>query len=446
MRTQTAFGSGHGSVGIPSSKAVIQTLKTKPSNHILSGYGLIFSPEVFIIRSEEIRLKHRKKVPDIPNFFCARLSKMSAKKYYLLVINPGSTSTKVSVFENETMLFERSLFHDASELLRYPHVNDQLLFRYEVMMDMLRKESVDPATIDAVVGRGGSACTQLSGITIVDQRLYDDTVAAVGGSEHTAKLGVMMAWKFANDHHIPAYTLNPTNVDEFSDLARLTGIKGVYRVSHSHFLNQRAVAQYHAKTLGKELSECSFIVAHIDGGITVGAHKNGRMIDGSMGADGEGPFSPTRIGYVPVLSLLDYIDSHSTEEVRLKCSRAGGFVEFFGTSNSDKVHELVEKGDPKAILVWNTMIYQICKCIGEMSTVLSGKVDAILLTGGLVRFNDIVEGIKERCGFIAPIAVYPGEMEQEALALPALHVLRGEEIPRVYSGKNVWNGFEGLDL
>lgn len=371
---------------------------------------------------------------------------MSEQIFKLLIINPGSTSTKVSVFENEKMLFERSLFHDASELLRYPHVNAQLSFRYEVMMDMLHEENIDPKSIDAVVGRGGSACTQPSGITVIDQKLVDDTVAAVGGSEHTAKLGVMMAWEFAKAYRVPAYTLNPTNVDEFSDLARLTGIRGIYRVSHSHFLNQRAVAQYHAKVIGKPFSECSFIVAHIDGGITVGAHKNGRMIDGSMGADGEGPFSPTRIGHVPVLQLLDYLETHSLDEVRLKCSRSGGFVEFFGTSNSDIVHELVEKGDPKAVLVWNTMIYQICKCIGEMSAVLCGQVDAIVLTGGLVRFNDIVEGIRTRCGFIAPIAVYPGEMEQEALALPALHVLRGEETPRIYSGKNVWSGFEGLDL
>lgn len=371
---------------------------------------------------------------------------MSEKKYKLLIINPGSTSTKVSVFENENMLFERSLFHDSSVLLQYPHVNDQVPFRYEVMMDMLKEEGIDPADIDAVVGRGGSACTQPSGITVIDRKLYDDTVAAVGGSEHTAKLGVMMAWKFANTYHVPAYTLNPTNVDEFCDYARLTGIKGIYRVSHSHFLNQRAVAIYHAGVLGRPLEECDFIVAHIDGGVTVGAHHHGKMIDGSMGADGEGSFSPTRIGYVPVLGLLDYLETHTLDEVRLKCSRAGGFVEFFGTSNSDVVHELVEKGDPKATLVWNTMIYQISKNIGEMSAVLCGKVDAIILTGGLVRFSDIVEGIKERCGFIAPIVVYPGEMEQEALALPALHVLRGEETARIYSGKNVWDGFESLGL
>lgn len=367
-------------------------------------------------------------------------------KKKILVINPGSTSTKVSLFSDEELLFEKNLFHDAPELLKYPHVNNQLPFRYDVIMKMLAEENVDPADIDAFTGRGGSACTQPGGLTAIDQKLYDDTEAAVGGSEHPAKLGVMLAWKFAQKYGKPAYTLNPTNVDEYCDYARLTGIKGIYRVSHSHVLNQKAVAEYHANTIGKAYEDCNFIVAHIDGGITVSAHDHGRMIDGNMGADGEGAFTPTRIGSLPVLQLLDYLETHSLQEVRLACARSGGFVQYFGTSNSDDIHALVEKGDKKACLVWNTMIYQICKMIGEMSTVLCGKVDGILLTGGLLRFKDIEKEIERRCGFIAPISVYPGEMEQEALALPTLKALRGELIPHTYSGKNVWNGFEGTDL
>ena len=368
------------------------------------------------------------------------------KTYRILVINPGSTSTKVSLFENERSVFEKSLFHEASVLLKFPHVNDQVPFRKGVILEMLASEGVDPATIDAFAGRGGSACTQPGGLTSVDQKLYDDTVAAVGGSEHPAKLGVMLAWTFAQEYGRPAFTLNPTNVDEFCDYARLTGIRGIYRVSHSHVLNQKAVAEFHAEKIGRRYSDCNFIVAHIDGGITVSAHERGRMVDGNMGADGEGAFSPTRIGCVPVLQLLDYLETHSPADVRLRCSRAGGFVDLFGTSNSDTVHALVEKGDKKAVLVWNTMIYQVCKLIGEMSAVLCGKVDAILLTGGLVRFSDIVEGIKTRCGFIAPVSVYPGEMEQEALALPALKALRGELEPLKYSGKNVWSGFGDIGL
>ncbi len=368
------------------------------------------------------------------------------KTFRLLIINPGSTSTKISVFENEKHLFEKSRFHDAPVLLQYPHVNDQVPFRYQVMLEMLREEGVNPEDIDVVVGRGGSAYTQPSGVTRIDQKLYEDTVNAVGGSEHAAKLGVMLAWRFIQDYPREAYTLNPTNVDEYGDYARLTGIKGVYRFGHSHTLNQKAVAQAHAESMGKRYEDCRFIVAHIDGGITVGAHEYGRMVDGSMGADGEGSFSPTRIGYVPVLELLDYLQDHSLDEVRRMCSRAGGFVSLFGTSNSDTVHDLVEQGDRKATLVWNTMIYQICKNIGEMSAVLSGKVDAILLTGGLMRFDDITEGIRNRCGWIAPIHVYPGEMEQETLALSTLKVLRGEAEALTYTGKPVWQGFEGIDL
>ena len=367
-------------------------------------------------------------------------------EFRLLVINPGSTSTKISIFDNEKELFEKSRFHDAPVLLQYPHVNDQVPFRYQVILEMLEEEGVDPSSIDVFVGRGGSACTQPSGVTVIDQKLYDDTWNAVGGSEHAAKLGVLLAWKFSQAFHRPAYTLNPTNVDEFCDLARLTGIRGIYRVSHSHFMNHRAVAEAHAKAMGKSYEEVNLVTAHIDGGVTTGAHSGGRMIDGSMGADGEGPFSPTRIGYVPVLGLLDYIEAHSVDDVRRMCSRAGGFVSLFGTSNSDTVHALVEQGDRKAVLVWNTMIYQICKSIGEMSTVLCGKVDAIVLTGGLMRFDDITKGIRERCGWIAPIHVYPGEMEQETMAHSVLKVLRGEAKAMTYSGRNVWQGFEGISF
>lgn len=370
----------------------------------------------------------------------------SSKVYKILVINPGSTSTKVSLFENEKSVWEHSKFHDASVLLQFDHVNLQMDFRYNVILEMLKEEGTKPESIDVFVGRGGSAQTQPGGITKIDQKLYDDTKAAVGGSEHPAKLGVMLAWRFSREYGKPAYTLNPTNVDEYCDYARLTGIKGIYRVSHSHVLNQKAVAEFHAESMGKKYEEMNFIVAHIDGGITVSAHQNGKMIDGNMGADGEGAFSPTRIGSVPVLSLLDYLEDHSIDDIRLMCSRAGGFVQLFGTSNADTVHELVEKGDPKATLVWNTMTYQVCKMIGSMSTVLSGKVDGILLTGGLIRFQDIVDMIEERCGWIAPITLYQGEMEQEALALPALKVMRGQIIAHTYSGEPVWDGFKDLDL
>ena len=364
----------------------------------------------------------------------------------LLVINPGSTSTKVSLFEEETLLFEESIFHDAPVLLQFPSVNDQIPFRMGLIIDMLARHGVRPEDIDVFIGRGGSAYSQPAGVTVIDDLLYKHTEIGIGGSEHPARLGVMIAYQMCKKFGGNMYTLNPTNVDEMCDYARLTGIKGVYRTSQSHVLNQKATAEAHAAKLGKAYEDCNFIVCHIDGGITVNAHDHGRMVDGNVGSGGNGAFSPTRIGSVPVLALLDYIEQHSLEDVRLMCSRAGGFVSYFGTSNADVVHQLLVDGDPKAALIWNAMIYQISKLIGSMAAVLKGQVDGILLTGGLVRFQDIVDGLRDRCEWIAPITVYPGEMEQEAMAYAVLKVLRGEKEALHYTGKPVWNGFAELDL
>ncbi len=363
----------------------------------------------------------------------------------LLIINPGSTSTKVSVFEEDRELFEESVFHDAPVLLQFPHVNGQVPLRKQVIIDVLKKHGLAPADIDVYVGRGGGAYSQHTGVTVIDETLYEDTLNVVGGSEHAANLGVLLAYELCREYGGRMYTLNPTNVDEYNDYARLTGIKGIYRSAQAHTLNQKAVAEKHAESMGKSYEDCNFIVAHIDGGITVHAHDHGRMTDGNVGAGGDGAFTPTRIGCVPVLPLLDYIEAHSVQEVRTMCSRSGGFVSFFGTSDARIIHRMVEENEPKAVLVWNTMIYQCCKQIGAMSAVLEGKVDGILLTGGLVRYEDIVEGIKGRCGWIAPISVYPGEMEQEALMRAVLKVLRGEAEARRYPGKPVWNGFSFID-
>ena len=364
----------------------------------------------------------------------------------LLIINPGSTSTKISLFEGEELVFEESIFHDAPELLKYPSVNDQVPLRRRVIDELLFAHGYTPADIDVFVGRGGSAHPQPAGVTVIDEQLYRDTVDGVGGSEHPAKLGVMLAWEYSRETGSAAYTLNPTNVDELCDYARLTGIKGVYHNAQSHVLNQKAVADYHARAMGRRYEDCNFVVCHIDGGITVNAHQRGRMIDGNVGASGDGAFTPTRIGSVPVLCLMDYLEEHTLHDVRLLCARAGGFVSYFGTADARAIHDMVERGDKKAQLVWNSMIYQICKQVGAMSAALCGKVDGILLTGGLVRYADIVDGIRARCEWIAPVTVYPGEMEQEALALSVLRALRGEEPINHYSGRPVWTGFEGMDV
>ena len=363
--------------------------------------------------------------------------------YKMLVINPGSTSTKVSYFENEKNVCTESIFHDAPVLLSYPTVNDQVPMRRAFIQEFMDRHGLKLPEIDAFVGRGGSAWSQPSGVMEIDERLVADTAAGVGGSDHPAKLGVMIAWELGREYGGKMYTVNPTNVDELCDYARPTGIAGLYRRAQTHVLNQKGIAAIHAKAMGKNYEDCNFIVSHIDGGITVTAHCKGRMIDSTEGAGGDGPFTPTRLGSIPVMEVLTYLEAgHTTEEMKKMLSRAGGFVSHFGTSNSDTIHAMVEAGDRKATVIWNTMIYQICKSIGAMAAVLEGKVDGILLTGGLVRFSDIVDGIKQRCGWIAPITVYPGECEQEAMAESALEILRGRKQAHRYTGAPVFQGFE----
>ncbi len=361
---------------------------------------------------------------------------------YMLIINPGSTSTKLSLYEDDRLVFEESEFHDAPLLLSYKTVNDQVPFRKELVVRTLEKYGLKPSQVDVYVGRGGSAQTQESGVTVIDRKLYEDTLNAVGGSEHAAKLGVLIAYELCTEYGGKMYTMDPTNIDELCDLARFTGIEGVYRNAQSHALNQKGVFRLHADKIGKAYEDCNLVVAHIDGGITIGAHRGGRMIDCNVGSAGDGPFTPTRLGSVPVMQVLDYAEKHSIDEVRLMCWRKGGFVSFFGTSNSDIVHKMAEDGNKKARLVWDAMVYQICKDIGAMSAVLEGRIDGIVLTGGLCRFGDLVEDIKRRCGWIAPVSVYVGEVEQQTLHDEVMKVVRGEAEARKYTGEPVWKGFD----
>lgn len=362
-------------------------------------------------------------------------------KYKIFVINPGSTSTKLALFENETKMYETKVFHDADELLRYPTVNAQLPYRKRVILDFLREDDIDLTDVDAIVGRGGSCYPVSSGVYEVDDRLIADTAAGKGGMEHPSNLGVQLADELRKEYGGRAFMVDPPCLDELCDMARMTGIRGVPRHTNMHALNLRGVAMHHAKSTGRRYEDCNFIVCHIDGGISVSAHRRGRIIDCNDAAGGDGPYTPTRIGSVSVADVLDYCKDRDVEEVRKLCTRTGGFVSHFGTANSDRIHALAQQGDPKALRVWNGMIYQICKYIGAMAAVLEGRIDAILLTGGLLRFSDITEKITRSCGWIAPIYTYPGEVEQEALAAGALRVLRGEEQAKTYPGRPVWSGW-----
>ena len=351
---------------------------------------------------------------------------MDAKNHRLLIINPGSTSTKISMFDNRRCMFTESVFHDAPELLQYPTTNDQIPFRRTVIEKILAEHDVDIKTVDIWVGRGGCAYSQKAGVMEIDRHLVEDTAADKGGSDHPAKLGVMLAYDFCSRYGGKMYTVNPTNVDELCVYARVTGISGLYRRAQTHVLNQKAIAKKHAESIGSGYDKCSFIVCHIDGGITITAHKNGRMIDSTEGAGGDGPFSPTRLGSIPAMEIAAYMETHSTEDLRTMCSRSGGFVSHFGTSNAATIHKMMDDGDPKATLIWDSMVYQICKSIGAMAAVLEGKVDAILLTGGLVRYADIPSKISQRCAWIAPVFSYPGEIEQEAMAESVTTCLRSQ--------------------
>lgn len=343
----------------------------------------------------------------------------------ILVINPGSTSTKVSLYEDDNELFTKSIFVDNDVLKKFDDINDQVPFRKEVIINTLNEYGYCIDQIDCFVGRGGSAYSQKEGIIEIDDALYNDTKDNVGGSSHPAKLGVMIAYELGKKFNKPIYTVNPTNVDELEDIARLTGIKGIYRNASCHVLNQKAVARYYADSIGKEYTELNLIVCHIDGGITVTAHKCGRMIDSNVGSGGDGPFTPTRVGSIPVAKTIEYLKEHSVKELEELLDKSGGFVSYFGTSNGDKIIEMIKNGNKEAKLVFDAMIYNIAKSIGSMAVVLKGNVDQIILTGGYIRYKELVEILKDYTGFIAPITCIK-DREQETLAIEALKVLKGD--------------------
>jgi len=371
--------------------------------------------------------------------------KRSGMSYRIFVINPGSTSTKLAYFEDDVKVHEANIFHDAPELAQFGRVFDQLDFRKRMIMDFLKENDIDLHGIDAVVGRGGSTASVLGGTYEVNDKMVEDTRNMVTGVDHPANLGILLAREIAAEYGGRVFMVDSPKVDEFTDEARITGMDGLYRGSSLHVLNLKGTARLHCRTHGMKYEDSDLIVCHIDGGMSISAHRHGKMIDGTNNAWGEGPFTPTRTGALPVQLAVEYFGEGgegSELYVGDACTRAGGFVSHFGTSNSDKVHEMVKAGDPKAVRVWNAMCYNICKSIGSMAAALSGHVDAILCGGGLLRFDDLCAYIDEHCRWIAPVFFYPGEVEHEAMAAGALRVLRGEEEAKVYTGIPVWSGFE----
>lgn len=363
------------------------------------------------------------------------------KSYKIFTINPGSTSTKIALFQDDKELFSKNVSHDANKLAEYKTISDQFGYRKETIDTLLKENNISLKDVDAFVGRGGGLLSMDGGTYEIDDLVLDHASRGANGVQHPAMLGPQLAYEYAKEMNVPSFVVNPPDVDELQDLARMTGIKGVYRTIHLHALNLKEIAIRHAESMGKKYEECNFIVCHIGGGISISAHHQGKMIDGYDIVGGEGPMAPTRCGEIGVAELLKYCEGKDLKEVRQLCTKNGGFVSHLGISDALEVNNRAKNGNAYAEMLWNTMIYQIEKCIGSMGTVLHGNVDGILLGGGMVYNEDLVSQIKDTCQWIAPVSAYPGEFEMEAMAAGAIRVLSGKEQVKKYTGQSKFQGF-----
>lgn len=344
----------------------------------------------------------------------------------ILAINPGSTSTKIAVYENENRLFVTTFYHSPEALSHFPTILSQYDYRKELIIDELKKENLF-SDFDAIVGRGGLLKPIASGVYEVNEVMKNDLRNAT--MQHACNLGGLLAEDIAL--LIPgckAYIADPVVVDELEDVARLSGSPLMMRKSVFHALNHKAIARKYARSVNKKYEELDLIVAHLGGGISVAAHRQGRVIDVNNALEGSGPFSPERAGTLPARQLVDlcFSGDYTQEEIKKMITGRGGLMAHLGTTDAQNVVKRINEGDARAELVLKSMIYNIAKEIGSMSVVLHGKVDAILLTGG-ISYNDYcINKLKEYIAFIAPVYVFPGEDEMEALAFNALGVLRGK--------------------
>lgn len=348
---------------------------------------------------------------------------------FILVINPGSTSTKVAVYNNKKILFLKSIKHKHEDLRQFKTIADQYEYRKNIILDELKNADIDLAPIKIVMARGGLLKPIKSGIYEVNELMKEDLIQTKILGEHASNLGALIADALIKTlPNSKAYIVDPVVVDELQDVARISGNSKFERISIFHALNQKAVAREHARFIGKKYEDINLIIAHIGGGASVGAHCTGKVIDVNNGLDGDGPFSPERSGTLPTGSLakLCFSGEFTLDQVMKMIRGEGGMYSYLGTNNAYQVSQLVDKGDEKAKLIFEAMAYQAAKEIGAMSVVLKGKVDGILLTGGVCFNEAFVDYIKSLVEFIGPVHVYPGEDEIEALAMNGLRVIRGE--------------------
>ncbi len=345
-----------------------------------------------------------------------------------LIINPGSTSTKLGVFEDETLLFEETLRHSTEEIAQYDSIFAQKDFRKNIILSFLKDKGVDVKSFNVIVGRGGMLKPIPGGTYAVTDDLLEDLKVGVQG-QHASNLGGILAREIGDEIGAPSYIVDPVVVDELMPISRYSGVPELPRKSVFHALNQKAVAKRYAKETGKAYESLNLIVVHMGGGVSVGAHLKGKVVDIFNALDGDGAFSPERAGGVPSGALIKmcFSGKYSESEVYKKIVGNGGFNAYLGTNDMRNVNKMIDEGDDHAAEVREAFIMQVAKDIGSMACVLNGQVDQIIVTGGIAYNETVVNKIKERAGFIAPFTVYPGEDELLALAQGALRVLNGEE-------------------
>lgn len=348
------------------------------------------------------------------------------REFFIFVVNPGATSTKVGFFQNEGPLWQENISHGEEELKRNG-VMAQKDYRARALREVVAKKGFNGHRLSCSVGRGGLLKPLKSGTYRIDERMLEDLRIAARG-EHASNLGAVLAFEIAREYRVPSFIVDPVSVDEMEDVARITGMVEIERESLSHALNTKAVAKRHATTIGKRYADLRLIVAHLGTGISISAHLAGKMID-VVNPKEEGPFSPDRAGGVPsyALARLCYSGKHDLKSLEKKLFGDGGMCAHLGTRDLRKVMEMIAAGDRKARLVFDAMVYQTAKHIAAMAAVLDGDVDFIILTGGMAKEENVVKGVEKRVSFIAPVVPYPGEDELKALAEGALRVLREEE-------------------
>ncbi|MBR6380815.1 MAG: butyrate kinase [Lachnospiraceae bacterium] len=350
-----------------------------------------------------------------------------------LIINPGSTSTKIGVYEDENLLFEETLRHSTEEISAYATIVDQKDFRKKIITDLLSSKGFDMKSLNMIVGRGGMLKPIPGGTYRVTDELLEDLKKGVQG-QHASNLGGILAREIGDELGIPSFIVDPVVVDELAPVARYSGVPELPRVSVFHALNQKAVAKRYAKEIGKPYDSLRLIVVHMGGGVSVGAHIGGQVVDVFNALDGDGAFSPERAGAVPSGALVKmcFSGKYTEKEVYKKIVGGGGFNAYLGTNDMREVTKRANAGDAEAAAVKEAFIYQVCKDIGSMACVLEGKVDQIIVTGGIAYGAEVVEAMKKMAGWIAPFTVYPGEDELLALCQGGLRVLNGEEEAKQY--------------